>query len=208
LSGAVLGGRFGRAAGPLAFVIAGLWGVASAPDRIGCLHRRSAPNRFADSSICLRFTFHFAERRPARGSGHWFACSAISCLVGMGTKEVMGDWHRSRVLYDRTFLAGGFFPAWRDAEAIICRWPVPGCLLACSCCGGAVPGEQLRALASAFLVTYLLKQSEAILVYLKLSFWPHPLVLDYRRTVVRSVADVWLAGAGRARIAGGHALGP
>jgi tetratricopeptide (TPR) repeat protein len=42
--------------------------------------------------------------------------------------------------------------------------------------------------------TYLLKQSEAIVVYLKLSFWPHPLVLDYGTAVVHSVSDVWWQG--------------
>jgi Flp pilus assembly protein TadD len=39
--------------------------------------------------------------------------------------------------------------------------------------------------------TYLLKQCDAIVVYLQLSFWPHPLVLDYGTALVRSVADVW-----------------
>ncbi|MCX6952486.1 MAG: tetratricopeptide repeat protein [Verrucomicrobia bacterium] len=43
--------------------------------------------------------------------------------------------------------------------------------------------------------TYLLKQAEALVLYLRLSLWPHPLVLDYGTAVVRNVSDVAGQGA-------------
>jgi tetratricopeptide (TPR) repeat protein len=42
--------------------------------------------------------------------------------------------------------------------------------------------------------SYLLKQSAALVLYLKLSFWPHPLVLDYGTDVVASWTEVWWQG--------------
>jgi tetratricopeptide (TPR) repeat protein len=39
--------------------------------------------------------------------------------------------------------------------------------------------------------TYLLTQCNAIVMYLGLALWPHPLVLDYGVGLVRSVAEVW-----------------
>ena len=38
---------------------------------------------------------------------------------------------------------------------------------------------------------YLLTQSDALVLYLRQSVWPHPLVLDYGTAVVRSLAAVW-----------------
>jgi tetratricopeptide (TPR) repeat protein len=38
---------------------------------------------------------------------------------------------------------------------------------------------------------YVLTQCRAIIHYLALSFWPHPLVMDYGRTVAHDVREVW-----------------
>ena len=41
---------------------------------------------------------------------------------------------------------------------------------------------------------YLLTQADALVIYLKLSLWPHPLVLDYGTGVVTSLGEVWWKG--------------
>ena len=43
----------------------------------------------------------------------WKAISVLSCLLGMGTKEAMVTAPLIVLLYDRTFVAGGFSAAWR-----------------------------------------------------------------------------------------------
>jgi len=122
----------------------------------------------------------------------WYALSFSSCLLGMGTKEVMAAAPLLVLLYDRTFVAGGFSAAWRQRRtyyvALASTWLLLVWILLSA--GGS------RGLGAGYGLgvswwTYLLKQSQAIVLYLKLSFWPHPLVVDYGTAVVRSVADVW-----------------
>ena len=194
LSGAVLGKRFGSAARPLAFVIAGLWALHPLQtESVVCIAQRT-------ESLCGLFyllTLYGFIRGAEAGarSQRWFACSVVSCLVGMGTKEVMVTAPLVVLLYDRTFLAGGFSPAWRQRRGYYLSLAGTWLLLAWL----VLRGGGSRGAAAGFGLgvawwTYLLKQCEALLVYLKLSFWPHPLVLDYGRGVVRSVADVWWQG--------------
>jgi hypothetical protein len=110
----------------------------------------------------------------------------------MGAKEVMVTAPLVVLLYDRTFVAGGFSAAWRQRRTY---YVGPRRHLAVARVdhvrAGAGPGVGAGFGLGVSWWTYLLKQSEAILLYLKLSFWPHPLVLDYGTAVVHSVADVW-----------------
>jgi tetratricopeptide (TPR) repeat protein len=151
---------------------------------------------------------HEVGRRPRRlflvplwlcgsepGALFWNAISVLSCLLGMGTKEVMVTAPLVVLLYDRTFVAGSFSSGWRQRRnhylALAGTWLLLGWLVLRS--GGA------RGVAAGFgrgvsWWTYLLTQCEAIILYLKLSVWPHPLVLDYGTAVVHSVADVWWQG--------------
>ena len=43
----------------------------------------------------------------------------LACLLGMATKEVMVSAPLVVLLYDRTFLAGSFREAWRQALGIL-----------------------------------------------------------------------------------------
>ncbi len=43
----------------------------------------------------------------------WYLVSALTCWLGMGTKEVMASAPIVILLYDRTFLAGSFRAAWQ-----------------------------------------------------------------------------------------------
>jgi tetratricopeptide (TPR) repeat protein len=110
----------------------------------------------------------------------------------MGAKEVMVTAPLVVLLYDRTFVAGGFFAAWRQRRTYYASLAGTWLLLAWIMvrAGGARGvGAGLGLGVSSW--SYLLKQSEAIVLYLKLSFWPHPLVLDYGIGVVHSLAAVW-----------------
>jgi len=194
LSGAVLGKRFGPAACSLAFVIAGLWALHPLQtESVVCITQRT---ELLCGLFYLLTLYGFIRGAEAGArSGRWFVCSAVSCLAGMGTKEVMVTAPLVVLLYDRTFLAGGFIPAWRQRRAYY--WSLAGTWLLLAWLvlreGGSRGAAAGFGLGVAWWA-YLLKQSEAILVYLKLSFWPHPLVLDYGMRVVRSVADVWWQG--------------
>ena len=125
----------------------------------------------------------------------WFALSVLSCLAGMATKEVMVTAPLLVLLYDRTFVARTFSAAWRARRgyysALAGTWLLLAWLVAQS--GGA------RGVAAGFGLgvswwAYLLKQCEALVLYLQLSVWPHPLVLDYGQAVAHSITDVWWQG--------------
>jgi len=122
----------------------------------------------------------------------WLSLSVLACLLGMGAKEVMVTAPLVVLLYDRTFVAGGFSAAWRQRRTYYVSLAGTWLLLAWIMvrAGGARGvGAGLGLGVSSW--SYLLKQCEAIVLYLRLSFWPHPLVLDYGIGVVHSLAAVW-----------------
>jgi tetratricopeptide (TPR) repeat protein len=125
----------------------------------------------------------------------WLALSVTVCLLGMATKEVMVTAPLLVFLYDRTFVAGSFSAAWRARRgyylALAATWILLGWLV--------FRGDGARGVAAGFGLgvstwNYLLKQCEALVLYVRLSLWPHPLVLDYGTTVVQSPAEVWWQG--------------
>ncbi|HVU34685.1 MAG TPA: tetratricopeptide repeat protein [Opitutaceae bacterium] len=114
-----------------------------------------------------------------RARGGWFGASVAACLLGMGTKEVMVSAPVLVLLWDRTFRAGSLGAAWRA------RWPVYLgyaatwlwlAVLVLSTHGRAgTAGTE----SGVGFGTYWLTQPGAILRYLRLALWPHPLVFDY-----------------------------
>jgi tetratricopeptide (TPR) repeat protein len=112
-------------------------------------------------------------RRP------WYALSIASCLLGMGTKEVMVSAPVIVLLYDRAFLAGSFAEAWRQRRRVYAglasTWLVlPFLVLSTHGRGGTAGfGTDVP------WWSYALTQLRAIVLYLRLSLWPHPLVFDY-----------------------------
>ena len=132
---------------------------------------------------------------PAFRRHLWLVLSVIASLLGMASKEVMVTAPVVVLLYDRTFVAGTFAAAWRARRgyyaALAATWLLLAALVFQS--GGA------RGVAAGFDLgvspwSYLLKQCEALVLYLRLAVWPHPLVLDYGTAVARSVAEVWWQG--------------
>jgi tetratricopeptide (TPR) repeat protein len=134
----------------------------------------------------IRGVPHHGASRSGRA---WFVISVVSGLLGMGTKEVMVTAPLIVLLYDRTFIAGTFAGAgrarWKYYAALAATW-----LFVPTGSRGASAGFGLG--VSSW--NYLLQQCEALVLYLRLALWPHPLVLDYGTQVARSIADVWWQG--------------
>ena len=129
------------------------------------------------------YGFIRGSEAAAAGRRPWFVVSVAACFLGMATKEVMVSAPLIVLLYDRTFLAGTFREAWRR------RWPVHAGLAATwlilaflvlsthGRSGTAGLGSGISPLS------YALTQSTAIVHYLRLCFWPHPLIFDYGRAL-------------------------
>ncbi len=133
----------------------------------------------------------------SRGSGlnrssAWSVLAVLACLAGMASKEVMVTAPLVALLYDRTFVAGTFREAWRRRRplylALASTWILLAWLVLSS--GGQRAGSVGFGLGAS-VWNYLLTQCRALLLYLKLSLWPHPLVIDYGMGLVHSLAAVW-----------------
>jgi tetratricopeptide (TPR) repeat protein len=99
----------------------------------------------------------------------------------MASKEVMASAPLMVLLYDRTFVSGGFPEAWRRHRALYiglsATW-VQLVLMVTS----AGTFAQASVMAQAGRATpweYLLVQPGVILYYLRLAVWPYPLCFDY-----------------------------
>jgi tetratricopeptide (TPR) repeat protein len=152
-----------------------------------------------------------ASRLPVRHSfseGGWQAASILSCLLGMACKEVMVSAPLMVLLYDRTFVAGSFRGAWQKRRyfysGLAASWLLLGFLVVST--GGNRNGSAGFASGMPWW-TYALTQLHAIVHYLRLSLWPHPLIFDYGTAVVTRAADVIPGALIIAALAAGTVIG-
>jgi tetratricopeptide (TPR) repeat protein len=127
--------------------------------------------------------YFFIRGCGADGSARngWHAAAIAACLLGMGTKEVMVSAPVIVLLYDRTFVSGSFREAWarrrRVYAGLSATWILLGALFIMS--GGNRGSDTTGVSASGKTWAYYLTQFPAICQYLRLSFWPSPLVFEY-----------------------------
>ncbi|MBI2516513.1 MAG: tetratricopeptide repeat protein [Opitutae bacterium] len=125
--------------------------------------------------------------RPAR----WFGLSVLACALGMATKEVMVSAPLLVLLYDRTFVAGSFGGAWRQRRGYYLGLAGTWALLVLLVAGNASRGGTAGFDTVVTPGQYLLTQCGAIVRYLQLAVWPHPLVFDYGTAAVAVPGEVW-----------------
>ncbi len=181
---------FGAAANPLALVISALWAWHPAQtESVTYLSQRSE----SLMGLCYLLTLYGFIRGVAAtspgGRRGWWGLAFLACLIGVGTKEVIVTAPLAVLLYDRTFVSGSCASAWRRHRgfylALATTW-IPLALLLASLRQrgvGYIPGVSAWA--------YALAEGPALCTYLRLAFWPHPLVFDYGVFEPRHLADVW-----------------
>ena len=117
----------------------------------------------------------------------WHLLSVLACLLGMATKEVMVTAPLVVLAYDRTFVAPGLREAlrlrWRLYLCLAATWLAPGLLAA------GLRGRGLGAGLGYSWWDYGLAECWAVVHYLMLAVWPHPLVFDYGTRIVGSVGE-------------------
>lgn len=108
-----------------------------------------------------------------------FPLAVVACACGMATKEVMVTAPLVVLLYDRTFLAKSwseiFARRGRFYAALAGTWIVLAVLVLKTGDRAGTAGL----VGGATWWGYALGQVSALLHYLRLVVWPHPLVLDY-----------------------------
>ena len=122
----------------------------------------------------------------------WLGLSFAACLLGMATKEVMVSAPLLVLLYSRTFVTGSMREAWRRHGGFVAALAGTWLLL-----GWLVVGTEGRGGSAGFNAgvtpwSYALTQCGALVHYVALACWPHPLILDYGTDLVTRVSDVAL----------------
>ena len=189
----VLASRFGAHAFELALLAAALWTLHPLQtESVTYISQR------AEALLGLWYLLTlwcFIRATEPGASPKWGRWAFVVCLLGMATKEVMVSAPIFVALYDRAFVAGSWREAWVQRRKLLLALASTWLLLAWFVAsGGGTRGVSAGFGLGVSSWTYLLTQCQAILLYLKLSFWPHPLVLDYGTGLVRSVTEVWWQG--------------
>jgi tetratricopeptide (TPR) repeat protein len=120
--------------------------------------------------------------------GRWQAAAVLACAAGMACKESMVTAPVMVALYDRIFV----YPTFREAlhhrrrlyAGLAATWLVLASLLA------SAPRSTVGFRAGVDAWTYLLNQATVIVDYLRLTFLPRALVIDYGLPRPLALSDV------------------
>ena len=121
----------------------------------------------------------------------WYSASVVACALGMASKEVMVTAPVIVLLYDRTFLGRSFREAlrrrWGLYIALGATWGILGVLL----------DNRNNTVGFGMNVTsweYTMTTPGVILRYLRLSFFPSDLCLDYRWPFAKTIGEIHFDG--------------
>jgi tetratricopeptide (TPR) repeat protein len=140
-----------------------------------------------------------------RRTAYWYAAAVSACAAGMGVKEVMVTAPLMVFLYDGTFVSASYRDAWRRRwkfyAALAATWSV---LLLSQALNWQAAGEDFTDRSP---LAYALTQPGVILYYLRLSFWPSPLVMDYNWPTAEGFLEIVPAACVVALLLGATAWG-
>ncbi len=128
----------------------------------------------------------------------WLALAALVCVFGMAAKEVMVSAPLIVFLYDRTFVAGDFYTAWRQRHRFYLALAATWLLLALLVIGNHQRGGTAGFDAGVTPWAYALTQVYAVPHYLARALWPSPLVFDYGIAIVPASSALILPALGLA----------
>jgi Flp pilus assembly protein TadD len=146
--------------------------------------------------LFLLLTLYCVLRSDGSANGPlWQLAAIVSCALGMGSKEVMVVGPLVVLLYDRVFLARSFGELWRRRAGLYvglaATWLVLAGLVILTT--REMTGLRMQEITA---WDYLKTEAGVLVHYLRLCFWPHPLLLDYFDwPIASSWKDTLLPGA-------------
>jgi tetratricopeptide (TPR) repeat protein len=183
-------GRFEPHATGLALVVAAIWALHPLQTEAVAYVIQRAESLMG---LCYLLTLWlFLRSEESRRPGLWRTLAVVACASGMMAKEVMVSAPVVVLLFDRTFLSGSFRRALASKRffysALFATWLILIFLVASL--GGTRDGSTGGFSAHAAWMPYWLTQFPAIATYLKLAFFPRPLIFQY--------GTLWLPNAAAA----------
>ena len=169
--------RYGEVALPLAAAAALLWTLHPLQtESVTYISQR------AESLMGLFYLltlYGFIRAVTAESHNCWLILSVAAGLCGMATKQVMVTAPVLVLLYDRAFVSGSFRASWANRRwyyvSLAATWLWLGFLMHRSSLAAISVGFQSGVSWTAYALTEL----RVVTNYLKLAFWPRPLVFDY-----------------------------
>ena len=181
--------EYGRQSQFAAFAVTSLWLVHPLTSEVVDYVTQRTESMMA---LCALATLYAAIRAGER-NGHeqlWTAAAIAVCAIGMGTKESMATIPVLVVLYDVAMSherpGAVFRKRWTLYAGLAATWLVVVAL--------NLGGPRWRSAGFSSGVApldYFENQLPMIVTYLKLAFWPAPLVLDYGVPRSLPLHDVW-----------------
>lgn len=120
----------------------------------------------------------------------WMMAAVAADLLGMLSKESMATAPLMVLLYDRTFIRGSIWRAWRESwplyVGLTLTWIVPVVL---NLSGSRTPMVGFGLGVSAW--EWWLTQAKVLFIYLKLAIWPWPLLIHYEMPYLQTISQAW-----------------
>jgi cytochrome c-type biogenesis protein CcmH/NrfG len=172
-----LAGRFGAVSLPLAAAVALLWVVHP-------LHVVSVTylSQRAESLMGLFYllTLYCAVHAFESARGRlWPTLCVTSCVLGMGSKEVMAGAPLAVLLYDRIFVSASFREALRAGRRLYLGLAVTWIPLLALIMAGSRSASVGFHRPEMTVPDYIKFQFPAIFTYLRQAVWPQKLIFDY-----------------------------
>ena len=149
----------------------------------------------------------FGSSRP----GPWYAAATAACALGMGSKEVMVSAPLMVLLYDWVFVAASFRELfrrrWGFYVALAATWGVLAAVMATAGSRSGTAGFEAGMSVGMSGWAYAQTQFCYIIHYLRLCFWPQPLVFDYGDDLVKDLFWIVPCGVAVGLLAAGAAVG-
>jgi protein O-mannosyl-transferase len=176
--------RFGTAAVWLAGAIALIWEVHPLQtESVTYIVQRAESLMGLFLLLALYCTLRSSQSARPR---LWHAAAIVACALGMGSKETMVVAPFIVLLYDRVFLVSSFRELWQRRKGLYIglagTWLILAGLMA-----GTFPRETIGFGMKILTPWDYLKTETGVWVYyLRLCFWPTPLIIDYSNWVIPS----------------------
>jgi tetratricopeptide (TPR) repeat protein len=187
--------RFARHSTVLSFLVAAVWTVHPLQTESVTYVVQRVESMMGLFYLLTIYCFIRGASSPRR-SVTWYTMSVAACAAGMATKEVAVTAPVMAILYDRIFLSDAwkdvFRRRWKTYLGLAGTWIVLGVILASS------PRSHSAGFNMPYItpMQYLSSQFGVMLHYLRLCFWPHPLILDYSLSLPKTSEEVILPAAG------------
>lgn len=197
--------RFADSADNLAFASAAVWALHPLQTESVTYLAQRAESLASLLAFLTLYCFTRGALLPDRSAQRrlWLMSAVSVCLAGMASKETMAVVPVLVLLYDRTFVSGSWTAAWRTHwrwhTALAATWLLLAWLVAHTGNRGGTAGYGSTLTA----LDYAQFQPRAILHYLRLSFWPSPLVFDYGEIIAQPADGFILSAVIVALLAGG-----